>query len=412
MNTAADLTVIAPPGGLGLRWWTGFVRRTREGRDPLLIKGAWAGAWPGPEEVDDVVRRMQGSAADGRRLRIYLDRARRNDLAQAMLKTELPRDRTVFEGMRQTISAEHLAFIINDVQDWSPRFTAAVGELLSGMFEIRGLPPGGIEQIVFAGNYAGTPFGAHRGYEHAWLCHLGPASKEFYLWSAADFERLTGSLDDVHDYRWLLPHGIRLVLEPGDVLYLPAQWFHIGMQDAYSCSLALGMYDQPLQASLRGHLDAALAATQPWEKTEYFRPTYDHNPLRPTLERHLAAACERMYEMFDDRWLRLCSNAGSLRRHEHPWPSEVPQESDRLALWGPFRVAWCRRGARLQVYLCHLRVDVVWHPAWPLVFTALDRGAALSVAEIAALLADRWSPGEVLAVLRALAATGGLRRFT
>ncbi len=394
-------------------WWLAFAGWTRHGRDPVLLKGALGPRCPGSGEIDRAVRRLHASSGAGRRLRIYVGDARRDDLAQRVLAAPLPADVPVFTAMQRTTGAERLAFVVNDLQDWSPPLTEHLGELLMSMAGQRGLPPFGAEQILFAGNYAGTPFGAHQGFEHAFLCHLGPADKMFYLWSTETFRALTGGTADVADYTQLLPHAIALRLQPGDILYLPAYWFHIGTQREYSCSVAVGMYDYPLERWLGQALTRAVAAAEPGQIQAY-APPGEVDPLRARLAALTGPLTQALTQALAEQWHRCASNAGFMRRRadvvDAPWLAA----RDRVRVRRPFQVCWQVRpgGGVIDVYIRHARVPVVAHAAWPVIFRALNGGATPLVNELVDLLGAPWTADDALAVIQALAGTGGLERAT
>lgn len=412
MTTAQQITVLPRPDAYSPSWWLAFAGWTRHGRDPVLLKRALGPDCPGPGEVDRAVRRLHAASGDGRRLRIYVGDARRDDLARRVLDTPLL-DGPVFNAMQQRTGAERMAFVVNDLQDWSPALTEHLGALLMSMAPYRGLPPFGAEQILFAGNYAGTPFGAHQGFEHAFLCHLGPADKMFYLWSTETYRALTGGTADVADYEPLLPHGIELRLEPGDVLYLPAYWFHIGTQREYSCSVAVGMYDFPLERWLGPAVTRALAASEPWPLSDYAPFSGEGRPLGRRAAELLGSLQAGLPDTLDDRWLRCASNAGFVHRRRPTFAAPPLTPGDRVRVRRPFQVCWRPRpGDRgaLDVYLRHERVAVAAHAAWPAIFRALNAGATPTIDELAGLLGAPWTAADALAVARVLAATGGLER--
>ncbi len=413
MPSADSITVSAPRNGPSPSWWLEFDRRTAGGRDPLLIKGMLDPNEPlvgvGPAEIDAVIRRMQ-AATGPRRLRIYADGQRRDDLAARVLATPLPDDRPVFESIQALLGEPRLAFMINDLQDWSAALLARLGALLVDMSAVRGAPPFGAEQILFAGNYAGTPFGAHRGYEHAFLAHLGPATKGFHLWSPERFAALTGGLDDVFDYEPLLGHAISMELEPGDLLYLPAQWFHLGTQQGYSCSVAVGLYDYPITRWARGRVAAALAEER--GPMAYLDPADDGRALAAELDAQLASLTASLREELQDGWLRRQSNAGFVRKRVEARRVATPEPDARVRVRAPFRLQLRARPAAgaVDLYLAHERVCVVAHRAWPLLARALGSPTGLSVALAQAVLGPPWDRGSLTAIFTALLATGGLER--
>ena len=170
--------------------------------------------------------------------------------------------------MQDLVGAERFSLVINNLETVSPALAAGLGTFLRSLIDGWGLPLGGAEQVAFAGNYSGTAFGIHEGYEDAFLVHLGPNAKNFYCWSAELYEKLTGGKEPTYgDYQALLEHGEHFLLEPGDALFLPRRVFHVGTQDTFSVSVAMPLYTYPyaqiLQSRIIPDVLASLAGNGP-----------------------------------------------------------------------------------------------------------------------------------------------------
>src|SRR5690606_7718687 len=166
-------------------FWARFDGLTDGGRRPQLFRGLLPPQFPGPVELDAALRREHDEPEERRRMRLYVGAELRPDLARQFHEAPLPPDEPPFAAMQRITGAERIGLVINELQIWSEALMRATGTLLESMYAARGMPPGGVELVLFGGNYAGTAFGAHRGYEHAFLLHLGPNPKQFHLWSEA-----------------------------------------------------------------------------------------------------------------------------------------------------------------------------------------------------------------------------------
>lgn len=244
MTTATDSLVTWPPSPEF--WSTQFLQKTSGAVAPYLFKGMIPVDRLGPNDVIDGLRRLRRAATHGEptsvRTRVYVGEERRDEAIEAVLTAPWSGEDFV-SWMQSRTGAERFSLVINNLETTSAKLTAVLGELIGAAHAGWGVPIGGSEQVAFAGNYAGTAFGVHEGYEDAFLVHLGPGVKHFYCWSGGLYQELTGGRAPTFgDYTALLERGERFDLEPGDVLFLPRRVFHVGMQSEFSISVAVPLY--------------------------------------------------------------------------------------------------------------------------------------------------------------------------
>ncbi|MGW4325972.1 JmjC domain-containing protein [Nocardia sp. NPDC004573] len=244
MTTAADPVITWPPSPEF--WSTRFPAKTDGAAAPYLFKGIVPADRLGPDDVLDGLRRLRRAAAHGEptsaRTRVYVGEERRDEVIDTVLSAPWS-DEDFVAWMQNLTGAARFSLVINNLETTSPKLAAVLGELIGSAHAGWGVPIGGSEQVAFAGNYAGTAFGVHEGYEDAFLVHLGPGIKHFYTWSGELYRELTGGdTPTFGDYTALLERGERHDLEPGDVLFLPRRVFHVGVQDDFSISVAVPLY--------------------------------------------------------------------------------------------------------------------------------------------------------------------------
>ncbi|HMJ10917.1 MAG TPA: cupin domain-containing protein [Polyangiaceae bacterium] len=405
------------------RFWSQFAELTAEGRRPHLFKGLLPPDFPGAAEIDGLLRRVHGEPEERRKLRLYVGNDLRRDLVDRFHSAPLAAGCSAFEAMQHAVDEQRLCIVLNETQIWSEALLRASGCFLESLYAARGMPPGGSELVLFAGNYAGTAFGVHRGYEHAFLLHLGPGKKLFHLWPAERYADLTGGYRDVPDCEPLLHAADTVTLEPGDALYLPALWFHIGTQDTYSASVAISLYDYSPEVWLARQLSTlSKRLTQnaflidhpndpghPERATPYLPATTDANPFADFASRAAALVAERVVpELAEQHWFRRRSNAGF-----GPGPSVQPpvralEAHSRVRLLDPFRCCYAKNGAQMSVYLRGQQITLRDDPRLPLLLDRLNAERSMTLSQAGALLEDAWSSDALVGFFGALQRTGGL----
>lgn len=326
MTTAADRVITWPPSSEF--WSTQFPAETDGAAAPYLFKGLVPADRLGPDDVFDALRRLRQAAAAGEltsaRTRVYVGEDRRDEVIEAVLTAPWT-DEDFVAWMQTLTNAERFSLVINNLETTSPKLASVLGELIGSAHAGWGVPIGGSEQVCFAGNYAGTAFGVHEGYEDAFLVHLGPGIKHFYTWSGELYQELTGGQAPTFgDYTALLERGERHDLEPGDVLFLPRRVFHVGVQDEFSISVAIPLYTysdtRMLALSLLPEVLASTAAINAADETPSPMHPLEAGPapvaaaLTSTATGMLAALSDQLEpkiaELVETRWRTLRSNGG------------------------------------------------------------------------------------------------------
>jgi hypothetical protein len=307
-------------------WSTRFLTETADATTPILFEDLAPTDVLGVDAVLAGLRRLRRAAVGGEptsaRTRVYVGEQRRDDLIDAVLTSPWADGEGFVGWMQQLCGAGRFSVVINNLETTSPVLSATFGQLIGAAYAGWGVPIGGCEQVAFIGNYAGTAFGVHEGFEDAFLVHLGPGVKHFYCWSPELYRELTG--DDAPtfgDYRWLLEHGQRFDLKAGDVLFLPQRVFHVGVQDQFSVSVALPFYTFPdarllALSILPGLFESAVAGvTTPSAMHRLLDgPAPVAESLTQAANAMLADAVEplalHVREQVERRWTTLLSNGG------------------------------------------------------------------------------------------------------
>ncbi|WP_327740497.1 hypothetical protein OG749_46410 (plasmid) [Streptomyces nojiriensis] len=253
-------------------WTDTLPKRTAGMTRPHLFKGVVPISAANTDAVLDGFAAIRRAHAAGLEItanaRVYVGEEHRPDLVDKVLAADGWPEGDFPAWMQEQVGAERFSLVLNTLESVSPPLAAGLGEFVAALLDGWGVPVGGAELVAFVGNYSGTAFGVHEGYENAFLTHYGPGTKDFYCWPAEEYRKLTGGSDPLFgDYAWLLEHGEHFALEPGDALFLPERVFHVGRQSEFSVSVAIPLYTLPDAAIARAwiapDLLAALLASDP-----------------------------------------------------------------------------------------------------------------------------------------------------
>jgi len=148
----------------------------------------------------------------------------------------------LFKGEMITISAHNLQSLSSDLYFKARKFLAPV----TAKF---GLPSGGINTFTIAGKYRSTSVGIHCDPCDIFLFPLF-GSKTIYGWETSNFiERVSdlealerdGAVLEGEPYERHLDSAQCVHAKPGDVIYIPAKYWHINVLDETEPSIAIGM---------------------------------------------------------------------------------------------------------------------------------------------------------------------------
>jgi hypothetical protein len=136
--------------------------------------------------------------------------------------------------------------IVEEFQTHCAPLWLRVREFLRGLYQFTGLPGDNAKATVFLGNYEKTPLGLHQGSSDNFMFVI-EGRKRLRVWPEQFFcDR--GAVEHTLDYDQFLDGSIVLEGKPGDILYWPAGYWHIGEslgELSVGLSVALFMDAQP-----------------------------------------------------------------------------------------------------------------------------------------------------------------------
>ena len=140
------------------------------------------------------------------------------------------------ERVTQQIRGQRFGLVAEDIQCDDARLWLRLREFVKNLYAVTGRPGDKAKASVFLGNYRNTPFGVHRD-PSAVFTFVLHGHKRILAWPRAFFEDKEDMTNRLGYERY---RGEAIVLEgdPGDVIYLPTGYWHIG-EDASGLAMTV-----------------------------------------------------------------------------------------------------------------------------------------------------------------------------
>ena len=277
------------------QFWAHFVEHHWEKR-PLLLKRPLPTLLATPREVfRRLVKASERYRADDQDvlLRFNVEHA----LQQAEIGKYLPvmGDRS-WSGyaarIHQQLNGRQFALAVNEYHAHDPQTWLRLREFLRGLYDFIGIPVHLTEPILFLGDYDKTPSGIHKDTSSTFAFVI-EGKRRLLAWPDEFFRGRPDSLD----YERFRDQAITLEGEPGDILYWPSSYWHVGeCVGGLSLTLNVAIWLKPGPSSdvysdalrvvgklLRASEGAAIRPFQPDQLKESARK------LPPVLDRAITA---------------------------------------------------------------------------------------------------------------------------
>jgi hypothetical protein len=243
------------------RFWSSFAKRFW-GQRPTLIRRPFATPIVSPPEILRAVR-AAGRRRPPKDFALWIDRQRP---PVSRLTSLLPtrRDSSVRSYLARVgprLEGGRLAIFVRHVQvdlGWEPwdRYRS----FLAPLYAACGVPTDRAEIDLFLGNYTATPAGVHADAANV-FCFVVEGRKRFRLWSPRAIRALP-RMRSVADYGSIVERSICLEAGPGDIVYWPPSYWHVGEPRGPGVSLSLALYeaDAPERTCFRARQRTDVAA--------------------------------------------------------------------------------------------------------------------------------------------------------
>ncbi|QUC59048.1 cupin [Streptomyces sp. A2-16] len=208
--------------------WSTFVQKYWD-RSPVLFRSPSLS--PAPFEDGDVFRAaVHGSRSarlDGHmpsHAQFTVER-RQRDVADDLLPAAEDGSFDVYDSRLATrLDGRRHALVINSFHTFDPALWSRERTFFAGLWDIVGLPLTGAITTLFHGTYEHSPVGVHKDRFATFMFGLR-GRKRMRFWSHRPWDEPVSTKVDYADHR---SESFAAEIGPGDVLYWPADYYHVG----------------------------------------------------------------------------------------------------------------------------------------------------------------------------------------
>ena len=232
-------------------FWSGFVEHQWQ-RHPLVIKQPFSKLLASPSEIFEALVNSsdQFRAGDERFPQgFYFDHASLLTDVGKFLPEASDESLTGYaERITAQLQGRQFGLIVEEIQARNETLWLRLREFLRPLYEFTGIPAENAKATVFLGNYEQTPFGLHQGESENFQFVIA-GRKRLRVWPP-EFFRDREDVSHSLDYERFLDGSITLEGDPGDLIYWPSGYWHIGEavnnEIVLALSVALFMNAQPV----------------------------------------------------------------------------------------------------------------------------------------------------------------------
>lgn len=268
-------------------------------------------------------------------IKVYVDKILKNEIVQKMVTIRPRQNESLKEWTNKIFGEDKFGIVFNSLEAYDNKIGEDMCSIVAPLIKKAGLPLGGLSFLFFMGNYGFTPFGIHKEAigEEGFLFHLGPAKKEFYAWDDEKLNTIKHNTIVFHDeINKMLPSSKKYILNPGSLMFIPHQVYHIANSEEFSLSIVMD-YINPSKNYLEKKLATEIINQELShnERNTYLEPIKNNNKDKNSFNYLDAESIMTKFrDAFDKKVLMLKSNGGLLKQSIKNKSKVLPNNEFRL----------------------------------------------------------------------------------
>jgi 50S ribosomal protein L16 3-hydroxylase len=354
-----------------------------------LLSGIEAQGFPkiGPDELfTAIVACVEDFCRGGRqRIRFYVD-GHQVDILGGRNHEFLPKSGDgTFDGYHSRMVEHELtdySLIIADWHQFERTLWERIVESVKALTDMVGISPSRMDTQAFVGTYKQTPFGVHMDPTSAFhFPIIGEKTMRFWEYSVG---ATSSDLDRSRDYAQFIDNSIAIKAVPGEIIYWPSHYWHVGESDGtFSVTWGLGywIFDNLLRLAIERAVNVLENSIPAPEQASLV--TLNNREILGKVDQMLGAvSSQRFRQCLIQAWLEHYSAYGFLK---------VPSLMNKVSFGSGSRV---RKKPYFQILSVQVEPDLICvasagyscvlpaHPAIHVFIASLNKGKAVSIKEL------------------------------
>ncbi|MBG9691494.1 MULTISPECIES: JmjC domain-containing protein [Lysinibacillus] len=251
---------------------------------------------------------------------------------------------------------DDFCILFDRITDYSEEvFNLLVSKIISGLGD-RNFSIGADSYAIF-GNYGYTPFGIHPDSEPIFLIHCGPGSKDLWYWEEKPNEEYIGRHDILELNDDWKEDAVHVVLEPGDMIFIPSQVYHLLYTKDFSITLGTAIFPGNASSLVRTGISnlpilnsTNNEVTVTWSNEETMKSEFN-KILTEDFGFQYMDLGEAVYQGLLDQQYKLRSNGGFIGAPITNMESKMDYKNNCFKLKKNTEIAFRKKNDELILYL-------------------------------------------------------------
>lgn len=233
---------------INFSYWNIIKERSGNFSRPLTINNCFSSGLFEENDVLEVLKNLCLIELSRLTTRVFIDGSLNYNGNELIYKNPPTENDSIESWWNKIFKDKKYGIIINHAHQYHDLLGIKTAKLFNKLFKLNDFPSGGIDVVIFIGNYGFTPFGIHHDDEISDIFHfhiLG--EKTMTVWHPDEYYKITGSYDSFLEPEKIINTGNSFLLQPNTIYFMPSNMYHIGFTPNFSCAITFGLMKKTLE---------------------------------------------------------------------------------------------------------------------------------------------------------------------